>query len=253
LTDCCSFVIRQEGEVVVSSQDVLTTVELYRRDVRSLPRLTREEEQEVVRRAKIGDVEARTTLVQSCLNYVGFMAAWHARYVFHDEYLDLVGIGNVAVVEHVDAALTRENPCAYLRGCAKYAIIYYCRNRAGLIPTPWYAKRSISVASLDTPVYANTVQQESVVVREHPDYSWLYQAVEQLPPRYREVLIRHYGLYDRPVESLYELSRRMSTSVKGSIAYLTEYRALRRLRHLLTHQEERRMLPRTSGEASTLS
>jgi DNA-directed RNA polymerase sigma subunit (sigma70/sigma32) len=237
----------------VSSQYVLTTEELYRREVRSLPRLTMPEEQELVRRAKEGEVEARTALVQSCLNYVGFMAAWHARYVFHDEYLDLVGIGNVAVVEHVDKALTRENPCAYLRGCAKYAIIYHCRNRASLIPTPWYAKRRISVTSLDTPVYANTVQTEPIVVRENPDYSWLYQAVEQLPPRYQDVLIRHYGLYDRPVESLYELSRRMSTSAKGSIAYLTEYRALRRLRQLLTQQEERIILPRNNGEASTLS
>jgi DNA-directed RNA polymerase sigma subunit (sigma70/sigma32) len=244
---------QQERREYVETQDVPTTVELYRREVRSLPRFTRAEEQELVRRARGGDADARTALIQSCLNYVGFMAAWHARYVVHDEYLDLVGIGNVAVVEHVDEALTRENPCAYLRGCAKFAIIYHCFNRDSLIPTPWQAKQRISVTSLDTPVYANTVQAEPVVVRESPDYSWLYQAMEQLPPRYQEVLIRRFGLYDRPVESLYAMSRRMSTSVKGSIAYLTEYRALRRLRQLLTQQEERTLLPKKSGEASTLS
>ena len=237
----------------METQDVPTTVELYRREVRSLPRLTRAEEQELVRRARKGDADARTALIKSCLNYVGFMAAWHARYVYHDEYLDLVGIGNVAVVEHVDEALTRENPCAYLRGCAKYAIIYYCYNRSSLIPTPWQAKQRISVASLDAPIYSNTVQQEPVVVRESPDYTFLYQALERLPKHYQDVLIRHFGLYDRPVESLYKMSRRMSTSVKGSIAYLLEYRALRRLRQLLTQQEERTIFQRTSDEASTLS
>ncbi len=181
----------------METQDVPTTKELYQREVRSLPRFTLAEEQELVRRARRGDADARTALIQSCLNYVGFMAAWHVRYVFHDEYLDLVGIGNVAVVEHVDEALTRENPCAYLRGCAKFAIIYYCFNRASLIPTPWQAKQSISVA-------------------------------------YQDVLIKHYGLYDRPPESLYALSRRTNANVKGSVAYLTEYRALRRLRKHLT-------------------
>src|SRR5258708_8864450 len=127
---------QQERSDNVETQDVPTTKELYRREVRSLPRLTRAEEQELVRRARRGDADARTALIQSCLNYVGFMAAWHARYVFHDEYLDLVGIGNVAVVEHVDEALTRENPSAYLRGSAKFSIIYYCFNPPPLIPPP---------------------------------------------------------------------------------------------------------------------
>src|SRR5258708_5450364 len=224
----------QERSNDVETQEVTTTVELYQREVRSLPRFTRAEELELVSRARRGDADARTALIQSCLNYVGFIAAWHARYALHDEYLDLVGIGNVAVVEHVDEALTRENPCAYLRGCVKYAIIYYCFNRSSLIPTPWQAKQRISVTSLDTPVYANTVQQEPVVVRESPDYAWLYEAVEQLPHCYQDVLIKHYGLYDRPPESLYALSRRTNANVKGSVAYLTEYRALRRLRMHLT-------------------
>src|SRR5260370_24691438 len=192
---------QQERSDNAESQDVPTTKELYRREVRVLPVLTRAEEQELVRRARRGDAEARTALIQSCLNYVGFMAAWHARDVYHDEYLDLVGIGNVAVVEHVDEALTRENPCAYLRGCAKFAIIYYCFNRASLIPTPWQAKQSISVASLDTPVYANTVQLEPVLFRESPDYAWLYEALKQLPQRYQDVLIKHYGLYNRQPET----------------------------------------------------
>jgi hypothetical protein len=222
----------------VSAQDILTSEELYRSEVGCLHRLTKEEEREIVRRAREGDEEARTALMKSCLNYVGSIAAWHARYAHHDEYLDLVGIGNVAVVERFNASLKRENPGGYLRGCAKDAIIYYCFNRSTLIPTPWFARKRFSITSLDNPVYSNTLKHESVTSQERPDYSWLYQAVEQLPQQFQDVLIKHYGLYNRPVESLYEMSRRMSNSAKGSMAYLIEYRALKRLRKQLTEEEK---------------
>jgi len=103
----------------LSTEDIPTSEELYRREVRCIPRLTVEKEWEIIRRALEGDKEARTALMKSCLNYVGYIAAWHARYVLHDDYLDLVGIGNAEVVERFDEALTKENPGAYLRGCAK--------------------------------------------------------------------------------------------------------------------------------------
>ncbi len=208
----------------MSAQDILTSEELYQSEVGCLQRLTKEEEQEIVRRAREGDEEARTILMKSCLNYVGSIAAWHARYVRHDEYLDLVGIGNVAVVERFNEALKQENPGGYLRGCAKYAIIF--------------ARRRFSITSLDNPVYSNTLKKESVTSEGDPDYSWLYQALEQLPQHFQDVLIKHYGLYNRPVESLYEMSRRMSKSAKGSMAYLIEYRALKLLRKQLAKEEK---------------
>ncbi len=87
-------------------------------------------------------------------------------------------------------------------------------------------------------MYSNTLKKEPVTPLEKPDYAWLYQAVEQLPRHFQDVLIKHYGLYNRPVESLYEMSRRMSKSAKGSMAYLIEYRALKLLRKQLTEEEK---------------
>jgi RNA polymerase sigma factor (sigma-70 family) len=221
--------------------ELLTSVEQYRSVTRRLPRLTREQEADLVQRARIGDPFAREELITSCLNYIGFIANWYARYVHHDDYLDLVGIGNLTVVENLDRALTKDNPCAYLRKTVKTVVINYCITHASLVTRPTYGKPTYT-QSLNTPVYSNTLTQEPVVVQESPVYSWLYQALERLPKRDREVLTRHYGLYNSPVESLYEMSRRMSRSVKGSIAYLTEYRALRRLRKLLAQQEGKAVL-----------
>jgi DNA-directed RNA polymerase sigma subunit (sigma70/sigma32) len=223
----------------LATEDILTTEELYRSEVRRLPRLSVEEEQEIVRRAREGDENARTALVKSCLNYVGFIAACYRRFVRHDEYLDLVGVGNVAVVEHLDRALLMNNPSGYLRSIVKYTVLHYCLTHASLITRP-DRSAPIYTVSLDAPrddgqpLAQRLAAQEGSSEEERPDYAFLYQALEQLPKHYREVLSRHYGLYGRTPESLYELSRRMSANVKGSIAYLTKYRALRRLRTQLT-------------------
>jgi DNA-directed RNA polymerase specialized sigma24 family protein len=216
--------------------ELLTGEEQYRSITKRLPRFTREQEAELVLRARTGDPVAREELITSCLNYVGFIANWYARYVYHDEYLDLVGIGNLVIVENLEKALAKDNPCGYLRKMVKAVVLNYCITHASLVTRPTYSKPTYT-NSLDTPVYANTLTQEPVVVAESPDYSWLYQALERLPKAYREVLTRHYGLYNSPVESLYEMSRKMSRSVKGSVAYLTEYRALRLLRQILAQQE----------------
>jgi DNA-directed RNA polymerase specialized sigma24 family protein len=222
----------------VAFSDILTSEELYRSEVRHLPTLTGEEEQELVRRARGGDAEAREALMKSCLNYVGFMAALYKCYVHHDDYLDLVGIGNLAVVEHLDRSLLRDNPCAYLRGVVKYTVLHYCFAHASLITRPQEAAPVYTV-SLDAarddeqPLSERLAYKEPSVDETQLDYTFLYQALKQLPENYRNVLSCHFGLYGRPAESLYTLSRRMSLNVKGTIAYLMMYRALKRLRIML--------------------
>ncbi len=201
-----------------------------------MPRLTSEEEQNIINRAREGDAQAREQVIISCLAYVGFIAKRYERYLHHDDYLDLVGIGSLAVVENVERALVKDNPGGWLRSRGKYAIIHYCFTRANLIVRPDHKAQPVYTASLDEkPVLYNTLADKAqVVLRECPDYSYLYQALEQLPRHYQVVLISHYGLFDSQPESLYALSRRMKENVKGSAAYLTEYRALRLLRKYLT-------------------
>ncbi len=228
--------------------DLLTSEEQYRSITKHLPRLNSEQEDEMVQRARTGDAAAREALIISCLNYVGAVAHRYKRYLRHDDYLDLVGVGNLAVVENLDKALATGNPSGYLRSTAKYVMINYCCTRASLIVRQTY-NEPIPTTSLDTPVFYNTLAdtKEPVVVSEQPDYTFLYEAVEQLPRNVQDVLIKHYGLYGTQPESLYQLSLRMSRSVKGSVAYLIVYRALKRLRQLLAQQEEQTTL-RASNE-----
>ena len=225
---------------MTQQSDVLTSIQQYRYELSLLPRLTQEEERALKDRASAGDEQARAGLIENCLRYVAFIAAAYKRYVHHDDYLDLVGVGNLAVTEYAEKAFSTENPCAYLFAVAKYAIVEYCMTHASLITkSRYYHASDLYVGSLDAPIYqdSDTTPLDMLTAPqtepEHTeDYTQLYEALDILPEKQRHVLTRHYGLKGHPAESLYELSREMSANPgpKSSAAYLIEYRALARLR-----------------------
>ena len=143
---------RERINVMSSIQGVvLSSVEQYRSEVLRLPRLTRSEESELVNRARNGDTQAKEALIQSCLGYVACVAYRYVCYLQHDDYLDLVSVGNLAIVECFEKALTIDNPVAYLLGVAKLAVKAYCCKHSGLI-THQRGQPFVWVDSLDAPL-----------------------------------------------------------------------------------------------------
>ena len=222
---------------------VLTSVEQYRSEMLRLPRLTRSEEAALVGRARCGDKQAKDELIQSCLRYVAFVANTYACYLQHDGYLDLVSVGNVAIVECVEKALTVDNPVAYLHGVAKIAVKAYCCKHAHLI-TQQRGKPFVWVDSLDAPLrnrqtsYADfLVAPEQTPQQEHADFTRLHQAINALTPRQRYVIVRYFGLDGDAPEPLAAISKRLSqTNPKVTIARNRYNLAIRSLRRkLLQH------------------
>lgn len=122
-------------------------------ELAQLPELTRGEEAALVRRARVGDNQARRELVESCLEYVMRIAPRYAERAGLD-LLDVVQAGNLALVQYLDAALAAPNPCAHLRKAARGIIINYCREYTSIIRTPrTKGTRAIHVKSLDAPLY----------------------------------------------------------------------------------------------------
>jgi DNA-directed RNA polymerase sigma subunit (sigma70/sigma32) len=202
---------------MVSDQDVvLSSVEQYFSELAGLPVLSRDEEADVVRRARQGDKQAREALLHSCLRYVACITSRYSCYLEHEEYLDLVSIGNLAIVERLDKALTVENPVAYLYGVAKLAIRSYCYTHSQLI-TQVRGKPMVWTDSLDAPLSNGNgcladclaaPEQESE--QEQPCYSQLYDVIKALTPKQQYVIVRFYGLDGEAPESIASISRRLS-------------------------------------------
>jgi DNA-directed RNA polymerase sigma subunit (sigma70/sigma32) len=115
---------------------VLTSLQQYRSEVLSLPRLSASEERDLEQRVRQGDREARKQLVEVGLRYVAGIAWRYLCYVPQDDYLELVSVGNTAVVEGMEKALSARQPSAYLRGLARGAIRRYCLSRSRLVDRP---------------------------------------------------------------------------------------------------------------------
>jgi len=222
-----------------SDQEVmLSSVEQYRSEVLRLPRLTRSEECELVRLARSGDEQAKETLLQSCLRYVASVAYRYTCYAQHDEYLDLVSVGNLAIVECLEKALTVDNPVAYLLGVAKLAVKAYCCKHSGLI-THQRGQPFVWVDSLDAPLgngqgcLAEMLSAPTHEPQQEPgDFASLYQAISALTPKQRYVIQRYFGLDGNAPEPIAVISRRLShANPKVTIArnrYNTAIRSLRR-------------------------
>jgi predicted DNA-binding transcriptional regulator AlpA len=173
----------------------------YRREVQALPRLTVEQEQALVERARQGDREALPAMVQGCLPYVLSVAARTASRYEHSACLDVVQVGNLALVEHVERSLSFPDPFGYLRKTARMRMLTSWGRDDPLILTPRYHARR-EVVSLDEPfdeeddlLLADVLAEPDVPPGSgERDYQPLYEAVEALPEVHRQVVQHLYGL-----------------------------------------------------------
>jgi len=186
----------------------------------------------------MGDERAKEALLQGCLRYVAYITSRYSCYLEHEEYLDLVSVGNLAIVERLDKALTVDNPVAYLYGVAKLAIRSYCYTHSQPM-TQVKGKPYAWVGSLDAPLCNGKgcladglVAQEQTPKKEQSKFARLYAAINALTPKQRYVILRYYGLDGDAPESIASISRRLSpTNPKVTIArnrYNIAIRSLRR-------------------------
>ncbi len=168
------------------------------------------------------------------------MTSRYTCYLEHEEYLDLVSVGNLAIVERLDRALTVENPVAYLNGVAKLAIRSYCYKHSQLI-TQQKGKPFVWVESLEAPLangkecLADRLCAQVPEPQQQPaDCSALYEAISALTPKQRYVILRHFGLDGDAPESIVALSQRLSaTKPNGMLARNRYNLAIRSLRRKL--------------------
>jgi DNA-directed RNA polymerase specialized sigma24 family protein len=180
------------------------------------------EESELVERARQGDDQARTDLVVSLLPRVQAFAFHYKRtYCDGNNHLDVDDLCQEAALlmwEKLSISLDKNVPGAYLLVLAFNAIRRFCSTYETIITTPddpQVRNHARVVASLDAPL---TNDGESftlldVIASPGPenapetmkDHTPLYQAIEQLPPGQKTMVIQHYGLYETEAKDFVEI------------------------------------------------
>jgi DNA-directed RNA polymerase specialized sigma subunit len=194
----------------------LDITEQYFRDIAEysyLVRLPKDLEIDLAERASNGDADARELIILSGLAYVVKVASkyFHTLATHHDEFLDIVSVGHLELVEMIDIALTKQNPFSYLNMRAKFAIRDHCYYSSDIIARPegMERKKVVSLDVLQSKFDFDPPIPEETALPDVNDvnYEALYEAIGELTERQREVLIRHYGLFGQPEEQLPDINR----------------------------------------------
>jgi RNA polymerase sigma factor (sigma-70 family) len=222
----------------------LSAAQMYRNEiVQRLPKLShaqqREREQALIERLKVGAQDAREELLLLLQPAVFRLAARFSGK--HAEWGDLVNEANVRMLERMDEVLGKDNPCSYLLGVARLAMIQWISGRNDPIKRHNEQKR-VEVISLDAPLYEDGTALADLLPEPHTprppethDVA-LHQVIEILSAKYQVVVRRHYG-FDGPPESLNAISHSIAKpgTRKTNVAYDRHEKALRTMRRHLAY------------------
>jgi DNA-directed RNA polymerase specialized sigma24 family protein len=207
-------------------------------------RLASDQKPAIIERARQGDQDAREQIVLALMDTIQGYAHRHAtamRWSGRIETEDLLQLGMLAILEHLDIALTKDNPLGYLTTVARCAIIRHCVYHSSLITRP-RAKDSIAlshmpdmvVMSLEKPLdqdgltLGDVLPGDSAPAPER-DYTPLYEAVKALPEKHQAVIVRYYGLLQHAPERLCTIGRDIGTKKPHRYAQVAYKRLARSL------------------------
>ncbi len=210
---------------------------LYSAELKRVPLLSREEQQPLIAKARLGDQTARDTLVIHCLHWTMNRAAllWKERQPKHLDLMDLVGVANVEIMEKFDRALEKDDPVLFLLSSAAYEMQSHVSAKDSMIQKPRYGREKMkrldpvpaTTVSLDAPApegehpFVETLAAENptpidkVERREERKYALLHQAINQLSPTLRRATVALYGLFGHPAKTKRELAAEAKITLRG--------------------------------------
>jgi len=151
------------------------------------------------------------------------------------DWRDLASAANVAMLERVGLALTRDNPFSYLLKVAQYAMIDSLRSLHP-IDAPALVSLDAPTGESEEPLIDTLVEEirlESAHAHTEERDRILIQSLDRLKPKQRTVLVRHYGIGEHAPEPLNAIGRSISKSGCAATAHYHCKRGLDTLRLLL--------------------
>ncbi|HYU72012.1 MAG TPA: hypothetical protein VEL31_04980 [Ktedonobacteraceae bacterium] len=113
----------------------LYEIELYNHSLLAPSAL--EEARGLASRARVGDAQAREDMIVACLRYVFHVG--HGLALQHgitEMAADVVAVGNLSVMEHLEKAYDHVSPFGYLMTCAKGEMTRWAQQHSTIITVP---------------------------------------------------------------------------------------------------------------------
>ncbi len=177
--------------------------------------LSKKEEEEQIRRLKIGDQSARNTLIEHNLRLVAHIVKKY--YGVASDQDDLVSIGTIGLIKAIDTFNADKNIklSSYASRCIENEILMHIRSTK---------KNSLDVSldeSIDTDKDGNPLTLMDIMATEDNildeldlkmNSEKMYGFIEQLLPRERSIIIMRYGLNGKEPMTQKEVADRLNIS-----------------------------------------
>lgn len=202
--------------------------------------LSKEEEEEYIKKFYLGDKEAREKLIEHNLRLVAHIVK---KYDSKDSTDDLISIGTIGLIKGIDSFKGSKNTrlTTYAARCIENEILMYFRNNKK-------RNKDISInESIGFDKEGNEITILDILKTPDPDYignmdkknniNELMKYLDILSDREKEILIYRYGLFDNDEITQKEISKKLGIS--RSYVSRIEKRALTKiLREFLKNKKK---------------
>ncbi len=177
--------------------------------------LSKEEEEEYIKRFNMGDKEARNKLIEHNLRLVAHIVK---KYDTKDNTDDLISIGTIGLIKGIDSFKGSKNTrlTTYAARCIENEILMYFRNNKK-------RNKDISInESIGFDKEGNEITILDILKTPDPDYignmdkknniEELMKYLDILNEREKEILIYRYGLFNKDEITQKEISKKLGIS-----------------------------------------
>jgi DNA-directed RNA polymerase specialized sigma subunit len=210
--------------------------DLYSAEVQHIDRLTPEQQAQAIAEAQSGNVEAQHALVAHCLNWTRMKAeAIHQEYQpRHTDVMDLIGHGNLKMLEGLPHALQAKDPVRYLMSTAANEMQRYVYYHDPMIQrsrkTPDALPDTVRLDAGQWPHVQRLAGPDIHLVAETTamaTHQFVYEALARISEHRRKLLASYFGLDGQPAQRQQDIAdelgvpkRRVAKGIESAKAML---------------------------------
>lgn len=203
--------------------------------------LSKEEEDECIKKANLGDKDARSKLIEHNLRLVAHIVKKYDNSKENSD--DLISIGTIGLIKGIDSFSESKNTKlnTYVARCIENEILMYFRNNKkrskdiSINESVGYDKEGNEITILD--ILKTPAPDFALDIHKENNITDLKEYLKVLTEREKEIIIARYGLFDNDEITQKEIAKKLNIS--RSYVSRIEKRALTKiLREFLKYNKD---------------